>query len=114
MDTRFPLSPEAAPDAASMFRNVYSTVVAQLNVDPEFVVRVALGKQRSGKIEAALENELKRIVEVLKSCRKDHTGRVIRMEPKDREFGLPDSTRLPGITANARAPFKFSRHQSGH
>jgi hypothetical protein len=114
MHTPFPLSPEAAPEAASMFRNVYSSVAAQLDVDPEFVVRVALGNQHSSKIETALENELKRIVEVLKSCRKDHGGRVIRMEPRDRDFGLPDSTRLPDINANARAPFKFRGHQTGH
>jgi hypothetical protein len=114
MYTPVPSSPEAAPDAASLFRNVYSSVAAQLGVDPEFVVRVALGRQRSSKIETALENELKRIVEVLKSSRKDHGGRVVRMEPKDRDFGLPDSTGLPDITANARAPFKFRRHQTGH
>jgi hypothetical protein len=86
---------ESVPASGSIFKNFYRNVGAQLGVDPETVIRVALGEQRSRKIEAAMERELIRIADVPKSDRNGSERRVVRIDPTKRDLGLPVFPGLP-------------------
>jgi hypothetical protein len=81
--------PEVVPESGSFFKNFYRNVAARLDVDTEIVIRVALGQQRSRKIEAAMERELRRIARVTRSGGNGLDGRAVRIESTKRNFGLP-------------------------
>lgn len=49
---------------ASLFRGFYGRVAKQLGLDPSYVSRVARGERQSETIEAALEREMKRIIQL--------------------------------------------------
>lgn len=50
---------------ASLIRGLYGRVARQLKVDPSYVSRVARGERQSDAIEASLERELKRIMNLV-------------------------------------------------
>jgi hypothetical protein len=52
---------------ASLFRGFYGRVARQLGLDPSYVSRVARGERQSETIEAALEQEMKRIIRLAAS-----------------------------------------------
>ena len=49
---------------ASLFRGFYGRIARQLDIDPSYVSRVARGERQSATIEAALEREMKRIIQL--------------------------------------------------
>lgn len=51
---------------ASLIRGLYGRVAHKLKVDPSYVSRVARGERRSGEVELALEDELRRIMGMVK------------------------------------------------
>ncbi len=65
---------------ASLIRGLYGRVARQLKVDPSYVSRVARGERQSGKIEASLERELKRILALVRTSRNgaNHNGTARR------------------------------------
>jgi hypothetical protein len=54
---------------ASLIRGLYGRVARQLKVDPSYVSRVARGERQSDVIEASLERELKRIMNLVGTSR---------------------------------------------
>ncbi len=58
--------PAPAPtNLASLIRGLYGRVARHLKVDPSYVSRVARGERQSEVIEASLERELKRIMNLV-------------------------------------------------
>jgi hypothetical protein len=60
---------------ASLIRGLYGRVARQMKVDPSYVSRVARGERQSDTIEASLERELKRIMNLVG---KNHAGRTAK------------------------------------
>lgn len=61
----------APTNLASLIRGLYGRVARQMKVDPSYVSRVARGERRSDAIEASLERELKRIMNMVSA---NHNG----------------------------------------
>jgi hypothetical protein len=55
----------APTNLASLIRGLYGRVARQLKVDPSYVSRVARGERQSEAIEASLEKELRRIMNMV-------------------------------------------------
>jgi hypothetical protein len=55
----------APTNLASLIRGLYGRVARHLKVDPSYVSRVARGERQSDVIEASLERELKRIMNLV-------------------------------------------------
>jgi hypothetical protein len=104
---------QLTPNSGTPFENFYKNVAAQLDVDPECVIRVALGEQRSRKIEMAMERELKRIVTLCVSGRNGHDRRVVKIERTKRDLGLPTPSESPIFHAGAGMPLKSGRRRTG-
>jgi hypothetical protein len=56
---------------ASLVRGLYRRVARHLDVDPSYVSRVARGERQSEAIEAALEREMRQIMQMVKT---NHDG----------------------------------------
>ncbi len=66
---------EHPKNLASLIRGLYGRVARRLKVDPSYVSRVARGERRSGDVELALEQELRRIMSLVKR-RPDRASRT--------------------------------------
>lgn len=53
---------------ASRFRGIYTRVARKLNVSPNHVKEVAMGRRSSNRVERAIEREYRRIVEAEKAA----------------------------------------------
>jgi hypothetical protein len=77
------VSNPAPTNLASLIRGLYGRVARQLKVDPSYVSRVARGERQSRTIEASLERELRRIMNLVRS---NNTGArhhpAKRLKPK--------------------------------
>jgi hypothetical protein len=107
------LTTQVTDDSGALFQNFYRNVAAQMDVDPECVIRVALGEQRSRKIELAMERELKRIAALLVSSRDGHDRRVVKIERTKRNLGLPAPPESPIFHAGAGMPIKSGSRRTG-
>jgi hypothetical protein len=104
---------QPTPDSGSLFQNFYKNVAAQMDVDPECVIRAALGEQRSRKIELAMERELKRIAALLVSGRNGHDRRVVKIERTKQDLVLPAPPESPIFHARTGMPLKSGRRRTG-
>jgi len=53
----------------SLFRGIYNRVARRLGVDPSYVSRVARGQRRSHAIQAALNIEMKKILDTARASK---------------------------------------------
>ena len=60
---------------ASLIRGLYGRVAHRLKVDPSYVSRVARGERRSDDVELALEQELRKVMTLVKG-RSNGTSRA--------------------------------------
>lgn len=65
-DRRSHSNTKSALTRQSLYRGIYSRLARQLGMDRSFVSRVANGKRRSPKVEAALRREIARIERLIK------------------------------------------------
>jgi len=89
---------------ASLIRGLYGRVARQLKVDPSYVSRVARGERQSGKIEACLERELRRIMTLV---RKNHSGAF-------REGSMRAGAKIKMKTKKKRSEVSPSKPMSRH
>ena len=74
----------APTNLASLIRGLYGRVARQMKVDPSYVSRVARGERRSDAIEASLERELKRIMNMVSA---NHNGAGRHLAKRSRVKG---------------------------
>jgi hypothetical protein len=80
----------------SAFRGLYRRVANRLNIDPSYVSRVARGERQSREIEAALEDEMRQTLRMLRINRNDRGHRAANHNGASRSRGRNNGSSKTG------------------
>ena len=76
---------EHPKNLASLIRGLYGRVAHRLKVDPSYVSRVARGERQSDEVELALEQELRRIMSLVKRSPDGASRAAVRSSGRKRK-----------------------------